>query len=342
MRNKRVGGVKIVSNHTLGLVGIAGWRSSWNWVCVTLWNQVVETELIDCSDQRPSFWQGSYLSAQRFSTRPCCNLRPFTMRPKQPLSRHSSARQEHGSTGVESLNLNWWWVTGVGIVGVIQCDVSQVSVIQWFIQAWDHGSWHLAETSAWRVLLLSRQDAKFRATAVTTDNYTEYTESCPPFHWTLAKGSLSCDFSKMMENKNTAVKKLTGGLSGSATPCGRPQFSLFLSLSRYWGPLQERQGTGGTGAGHNMAAWHIGSRCQVTYLKGFGKLTGPNSAPGQSSLCRVVECVFGAFHCFSLVFLKNIFFIWASSRWVSWFMHFQSFCQGDCEIKWWWGGDHHS
>lgn len=34
----------------------------------------------------------------------------------------------------------------------------------------------------------------------------------------MTKGSLSCDFSKMMENKNTAVKKLTGGLSGSATP----------------------------------------------------------------------------------------------------------------------------
>ena len=32
-----------------------------------------------------------------------------------------------------------------------------------------------------------------------------------------------------MENKNTAVKKLTGGLSGSATPCGRPQFCLLTT-----------------------------------------------------------------------------------------------------------------
>ena len=49
-----------------------------------------------------------------------------------------------------------------------------------------------------------------------------------------------------------------------------------------------------------MAAWHIGSRCQVTYLKGFGKLTGPNSAPGRSSLCRVCfRSVPLLFSCFS-------------------------------------------
>eukprot|EP00913_Durusdinium_trenchii_P022791 g21395.t1 len=47
--------------------------------------------------------------------------------------------------------------------------------------------------------------------------------------------NLSCDFTKMMENKNAAVKKLTQGIEG-----------LF-------------------------------KRDKVTYLKGYGKLTGPNS-----------------------------------------------------------------
>lgn len=51
----------------------------------------------------------------------------------------------------------------------------------------------------------------------------------------MGAGNLSCDFSKMMENKNAAVKKLTGGIEG-----------LF-------------------------------KRDKVKYLKGFGKLTGPNS-----------------------------------------------------------------
>ena len=341
MRNKRVGGVKIVSNHTLGLVGIAGWRSSWNWVFVTLWNRVVETELVDCSDQRPSFRRGSYLSAQRFSTRPCCNLRPFTMRPKQPLSRHSSARHEHGSTGVESLNLNWWWLWVWYSVmchrflwfndsfrrGIMGADT-------WLKQV--HGECYFCQGKMQNSELQQLQRTTWTTTLSTLSPVRHFTELWPRAASPVISPRWWRTRIRPSRNSQEACRAQRRHVDDLSFVCWRPQVLRASSREtrhwRHWCWIWHG----------SMAAWHIGSRCQVTYLKGFGKLTGPNSAPGRSSLCRVVECVFGAFQCFSLVFLKNIFFIGVLQKWVSWFMHFQSFCQGDCEIKWWWGGDHHS